>query len=245
MRVCNAKNWEKMGPAQFAGLKNIKVESLGNHHVPINHGEALELFKNRMETHSFTPTKEVGLLSPDRLKFVYVSEVQNEGNEYAFNLGFVNYNDRSRALEVISGEKVFVCSNEMYTGIVQESRRRHTTHVWKILEEKFEFGINRFSEFIEARRGQIDMLKEEKFNEPRFAAAILHLHRHSSFGNTDIGRIVTEWDNPSFQYGTHQRSAWNFQNACTYVIKENIEDPVRRISVCKDVDASIQHALVA
>lgn len=245
MRVCNAKNWETLDVAKFPMLKNIKVKPLGNRHVPVNHGEALEIFKNRMTEHKFTPSKEVGLLSPDRLKFVYISEVVNEGNEYAFNLGFVNYNNKARSLEVISGEKVFVCSNEMYSGIVQESRRRHTTNVWSVIESKFEIGINQFSEFIEARRTQINRLKDVKFNDARLGQAILHLHRFSSLGNTDIGRIVTEWDHPSFDYGTHRQSAWNFQNACTYVIKENIEDPLRRITVCKDVEAAISEVVAA
>lgn len=240
LRSCNMRAWDKI--TDIETLKNVPTEPLGPRHVPVNHGVALDVFKNMLSGIKVNFTKEVGMLSPDQLKYVYAVQVQAQNDDYAFNLGFINYNNKQRSLTGIAGESVFVCSNECYTGQIEDSKRRHTTNIMDDLADKFNACFAYFADFKERRSADITLMKAKKFGEVELGRVVLDLHRKSRIGNTNIDRIIGEWDNPQFNYGGNtEKTAWGFLNSATHVFK-GINDPLQRIELNCDINQYIAEA---
>lgn len=242
MTILNQKNWDEV--TDVATLKGVNTKRLGKRHVPINHGEALDLFKGKLADRNIKINTQNGMLSPDNYKYVYVVGVSTEGltdGSYGFNLGFVNYNNKQKSLTVIAGEQVMVCSNECFTGQVVSSRRRHTENAMNDINERFDNGFEYFDKFVEQRSGIISTMRKREFGDAQLGEVVLSYHRESMIGNTHINRIIQEYDKPTFDYGTGGGTAWDFLNAVTHVLK-GVNDPLARMNLQKDTDTYINEA---
>ncbi len=238
MPVINEKGWTEI--VDVDNLRTVNTRPLGRRHVPVNHGEALDIFRNVLSDKDITAKSESGLLSPDDYKYVYVMQVEVAGiKDYIFNLGFINYNNKQKSMTVIAGETVMVCSNECYTGIIKESRRKHTNNVFEDIRDKFNIGVEYFKRFKEQRYTEINTLKKQEFGDRQVADVVLNMHRKSLMANTNIDRIIKEWDKPTFDYGTGGNTAWDFLNASTYTFKEYVRDPLQRITLTNEVSEYI------
>jgi len=242
--VMNAKNWDEI--TDIANLKTINTPPRGPRHRPVNHGEVLEVFKERMDNGNVRFTNEVGLVSPDKYKFVYLVDVKtgdpDTKRDYTFSLGFINYNNKQKSLTVIAGEKVFVCSNEMFSNQMEDTRRRHTENIFRDISDKFDTGVNYFSDFVETRQQGITTCKNTEFDEKDLGKTILNYHRRSAIGNTCINRIIKEWDEPSYDYGTGGGTVWDFQNSVTHVLKD-VTDPLSRMNLQRDTQVYLDEVL--
>lgn len=236
MSVINEKHWTEI--TNIESLREVNTKRLGPRHVPINHGDALDLFKNKLADRDIKITSENGMLSPDDYKYVYVVAIDTKGltdGSYNFNLGFVNHNDKSKSLTIIAGETVMVCSNGTYTGQIASSRRRHTENAIGDIDEKFDNGFEYFDEFVKKRCMEISTLKNTDFTEEDLGKMILNFHRRSQIGNTHIHRIIQEYDKPTFDYQTGGNTFWDFHNAVTHTIKK-ITNPIDRMRISNDSD---------
>lgn len=235
MNVMNACRWTET--VELPSLKQIMPESLGPRHQPINHGDALEMFRSRLEANNIKIGNERGLLSPNRMKYVYVADVNvNDTADYVFTVGFGNYNNRQRAFFGIAGEKVNVCSNECYGGIMPGSKR-HTTNIGDRLIIKIDDIIETFKQFRERRTRKITQLGQTKFNDQNVANCLLYMIRNSAISNSDIARIVKEWDNPR-HVEFEDKTAWSFQNCFTEIVKRT-DNPIRRMELTSDIKKAI------
>lgn len=240
VKVCNEKNWDET--VDVERLSKIKPQSLGPRHKPVCHGDVLKMFKERMEDNGITVVGERGLLSDDRLKYVYVADVYDEDvDDYTFTLGFVNYNNKKKALAGITGERVAVCSNENYIGEDVNDRKRHTNNIGDRLFDKCENIIDKFTNFKKVRAEEIKQMQATPFTDENMGNVVLSLLRKSVISNTDVARIVKEYDEPSYKEFSHG-TAWCFLNACTTVLKKT-ENPLRRMEICRDIRDAIQKEL--
>ena len=225
--ICNQMNWETT--TNVNRLTDIVTEPRGPRHNPVNHGMALELFKERLDGSNIKISKDNGMLSTDLMKYIYTAEVMDESiPDYAFTLGFINFNNKKKSFTGLFGETVFVCSNEMFRGETINDNRRHTANVWGKLTGKMDSIIERFNIFRDNRFKQIETMKEMELSDRDTGEIILNMHRNSVMSNTNIARVVHEFD-----YPTHQefktRTLWSLQNAVTETAK-NITDPNRRMN---------------
>jgi hypothetical protein len=106
MKVLNERNWQETTNVET--LKNVIAEAMGPRHCPVNHGEALQMFSDRLHNSGLEVSTDRGLLSPDQKKYVYVADINDNINDYKFTIGFVNYNNRQKAFSGIAGERVMV-----------------------------------------------------------------------------------------------------------------------------------------
>lgn len=240
--VCNQMNWTNV--TNIGNLRNIPTESLGPRHSPVNHGDCLDIFQNTLADKNVNFDNGTGLLSKDRLKYVYVCEINVDNRpDLTFTMGFCNYNNKKKSLTGLAGEKVFVCSNEMYTGQIKDYRRRHTAGIHGEVRGVFENTVEQFDAFVKKRGAEIDFLKEAKFGDKQLGDTVLNLHRNSYLGSTNISRIVKEWDNPRHEE-FKERTAWHFQNAATEVMK-GVTNPDSRLLFCNDIHKFINQAIAA
>jgi len=225
--ICNDKNWETT--TNINRLSSIITEPRGPRHNPVNHGTALELFNERLGNNNIKISKQNGMLSQDLMKYIYTAEVIDESiPDFAFTLGFINFNNKKKSFTGLFGETVFVCSNEMFRGETIKDNRRHTANIMGKLEGKMDSIIDRFNDFRDKRFVQIEAMKNYELSDRETGELILNMHRNNVMSNTNIARVVQEFDFP-----THEefkpRTLWSFQNSVTETAK-NITDPNRRMN---------------
>ena len=243
MQVINEKGWRETTDDKM--LLDIETIPLGERHVPVNHGEVLNMFREELNSREVNIQRESGLLSDDNLKYVYTVEVTDDATDssYCFTLGFVNYNNKQKSFTMLAGEKVFVCSNEMYVGELNTTRRRHTTNIMFDLDYKLQEGFERYEHFTDVRCREIDVMREQNVSEELFGKIIVDMHRNNVMSNTNIGKLVEEWDEPTFEYEGGQSTMWDFQNCATHVAKR-ISNPLQRIETTSKLQEQIQNIII-
>lgn len=225
--VCNQKHWEVTTNPTY--LNSFPLVKMGARHNPIAHGNVVERFNERLDNRGLKTVNQVGMLSRDHLKYVYVVDIVEENchDDFTFTVGFVNYNNCQKAFTGIYGERVFICSNEMYRGEDIETRRKHTSKLDVILTDKIDGIIEHFFDFQKQRLIEIERLKNCKFTDRMLADSVLAMTRANVVGNTNILNVVREFDQPKYEE-FHDRNAWHFQQAFTETLKK-IDDPTRRM----------------
>lgn len=236
MMTCNAKNWELT--TDVDRLLAIQPMKLGPKHEPVNHGEALQLFKAVAIDNKINFGKEFGMLSNDSSRFVYVADVKDTIGDLAYTLGFVNYNNMRKAFCGLAGERVFVCSNQRYSGVSDESTK-HLSSLKDGLRGKIENIVNFYSQFREKREKEIASLKEARYTDDSVGRAALTFLRKKTFPGATIEKIVNEWDKPSYDE-FKDRTAWSFLNATTHVMKS--ENPLRIAQVSSTLSEMVMAA---
>jgi hypothetical protein len=241
MRTCNSEKWmETIQPE----ILDFEPEILGPKHCPVNHSRILTGFKEQLTARHINITIEKGMLSPDKARFIYVADI-NTGMaaDYTYTIGFINYNDKTRAFTGLYGEKVFVCSNQMFHGTAVETKKRHTSSIIEVLTGKIEIIVDSFTRFVEGRQNEISQLKSTAFDDNRVGNVILNAIRNQTLGMANIGRIVEEWDSPAHDE-FKERNAWSFQNAVTEVLKR-VENPLEKVRASEEFRGFIRKELAA
>ena len=232
LMVCNGKNWRPT--IDVSELHDVMTDPQGPRHMPINHGHILEMFKEKIAADGIVIGEEQGLLSKDLFRYFFVAEVSDSMlPDLNFNLGFINFNDRSCSFTGLAGERVFACSNMQFSGKTIDIRRRHTTNVLSELSDKIDAIIARFKQFQRTRSEEIGSLKDCGFDDDNVAHCVLEMHRKTWMSNSDIGRVVAEWDAPTFSE-FEDRTAWSFNQAVTHILKKT-DNPVRLVQINNQV----------
>lgn len=236
--VCNSMNWTKT--VDMDQLRSIAARSMGPRHNPVNHGEMLERFKNRGTFNGVEITDEQGLLSPDGKRYMYVAETRYDSAnmDFSFTVGFVNFNDRSRSFTGLAGMQVFVCSNLTISGMINESRTRHSTNVESRLDEKIDTVFAQFANTRRVQLANVDAMKATKLTDELLGKFILWSTRQNFMGSTNLIRVINEVDRPTLN-NKDDSSLWRLHNAATYVIRENINNPVLAVESTKRVNDGI------
>lgn len=238
--LCNSKGWNRTVDAEL--LSRIETAPMGSRHVPANHGMVLDLFNTILERNQVVPFKRDGVLSPDKKRYIHMVEVNDQRvPDFNFTFGFINYNNKQKSLTMFAGERVFICNNGMMSGIIEATRRKHTAGLESEISDRFNLGFDQFNKFRDERLKEIEDMKGFKVKDTQFGEFVLNLHRYSCIGNTNITRVVQEWDRPSFQYENvaEQKTAWGLQNACTYIFDHNVENPLQRMELNTEVKGYI------
>lgn len=208
-------------------LKRVRNPSLGNRHLPINHGDVLEMFRLKAEANGMKLGDSSGYLSPETDKFIYVAEV-SATPEMAYAIGFINFNDRSRSFVGLAGEKVFTCSNCQFGGVFTPSRTRHTLNVDDRLGDKVENIFDAYRGYEAKMRREQGFLEETEINDAILGEVIVNIMRKGVMGATNVQRIVTEYDNPTFNDKDAPANGWRLNNAITHTLKK-IKNPIQNI----------------
>lgn len=242
--VCNQMNWTNTTNMDM--LRAVVANPMGPRHNPVNHGEVLERFRSRADHAGIKVTAETGLLSPDQKRFMYVADIAYDSlkSDFAFTVGFINFNDRSRSFTTLAGQRVFVCSNLSVTGTLEESRTRHSTNVDNRLDGRMDTAFSKFDEMFRIQMGNVDQMKATKLTDELLGRFVLEGTRRDLFGATNMRRVIQEVDTPTLN-NIHDDSAWRLHNAATYILRENVRNPLLVAEATKQVNDVINDLCVA
>lgn len=224
-RVCNQMGWDKT--VEMDLLRSIQPVSMGPRHNPVNHGEVLQRFLSRANNAGVKIESSTGLLSQDRNRYMYVADIRYDSiaTDFAFTIGFVNFNDRSKAFTMLAGQRVFVCSNLCVTGVIDEGRTRHSTNVDNRLDARIDTAFDTYNNMFRIQLNNVDAMKATKLTDELLGKFVLSATRMDFMGATNIRRIIEEVDTPTLN-NKDDNSLWRLHNAATWVIKENIKNPL-------------------
>lgn len=224
--------WENIG---VEGLENVVTEPRGSRHVPLKHADCLRRFKENLARNGIVTVKEEGLLSNDLFRYIHVFDVEKSTSdaEYNFRIGFINFNTGNHAWRGVYGTKHDTGATFL-TSHIPEARRYHTAGILNVVDDKIDSTSDMFKKYIIRRQSEIDYLKTVEIDDDTFARVVLALHRGKTMSNTNIGRVIELWDEPTREEWK-ARTAWTLHNAVAHTMSL-IPDPVNRI---EDMTAAI------
>lgn len=225
--VINGAGWIELASSEeFASLKKIENRSKGPKHVPVQHWDMLQIFNDRLAEGNVNVDASVGMLSPNTEKFVYVADVGlKDHKDFTFQLGFISYNDKSKAMRVIAADRVFCCSNQMFRGLTDE-KQYHLKGASDAIVGKIDSGIEKFKLFRDERLAEIKGLKNFEINRDTLGTIVMDLYLNEEFGKNPmlIGSIVNEWVSQHSKDPRHEEfidnTAWSLQNCATEQFKK-------------------------
>ncbi|MBO5141454.1 MAG: hypothetical protein J6C46_00365 [Clostridia bacterium] len=228
MSKIEAAGWMKV--TDIENLKNIKHTPQGPRHVPVPHYDAITSFKDQLDEHGIRVLNETIVLSPDTFRLMYLADVASENcNEYVYQVGFINNNDRSKAFTGIAGTKVLINSAQMHYSD-GSYKTRHTTNVREMLYERNAHIIKWFQEFYAEASGRINKMKNTEVTDEILGAVVLsYIRNRYTLSSTNIKNIVKEYDDPKFDE-FKPRNLWSLQNTTAEVFKK-VKSPLLKLEV--------------
>ena len=230
--MIRAKNrvWDEV--TDLENLKNYDHQPQGPRHVPINHYDAVDSFKERLNEYNIQIVAERAIISPDTFRLIYMADVQPNGKAeegFNFSVGFMNNNDRSRAFTGICGTHLYANDSEMYISD-NSFKTRHTTYVKEMLFERSSYIINWFNEYYMVQSGRINRMKDIKIGDEDLGAMMLkYIREKYTLSSTNIKRLVEQFDNPSMdEFKNAEHTLWMLYNTTAQVFKK-IASPLYKL----------------
>ena len=224
-QVLNQNGWNPTTDVEF--LASINNPSLGPRHLPIQHGEVLQMFLEKADQMGISIKSSSGFLSPEKDKYIYIAETdQNE--EVSYSLGFINFNDRSKSFVGLASERIHKWRSVCFSGVFSPSRTRHTLNVEERLEGKIDGVFGQYEKYITDMKSAMGFLKESQINDANLGRILVNLHRKQVMGATNITRIINEYDNPDFE--DVGNNGWKVYGSFSEVIKR-LKNPIDSITI--------------
>lgn len=223
--VMNGAGWRELHtPEEFALLKEINNESRGSKHVPMQHWDAINMFNDALASNNVVVKNDMGMLSQNLQKFVYTAEVtDSEQPDLSFFLGFLSFNDKTRALTTLCGRTVFCCSNGMIKLDQNAEKRKHLKGIESESQGIFSRAVDNFNRYRDEQMRRIGQMKQIEVDDRMLADIVLDMHKSNVFSHDPffIGNVVKEFvaEVPRHVEFSN-RSLWSCENALTEQYKK-------------------------
>ena len=141
--------------------------------------------------------------------------------------GLRNSADKSFALSILSGARVFVCAN----GVLSAEHiisRKHTSGL--DLVTSIDAALDAFMESLRGFNETYERLRSRQLRRTTAHSLVVELARAGAFASSDILPVVQEFENPR-HVEFRERNAWNLFQGCTEIMKN--QSPARRLMASK------------
>jgi hypothetical protein len=145
--------------------------------------------------------------------------------------GIRNSHDKSFALSILSGARVFICAN----GVLSAEHivaRKHTSGLDMV--ESIDKALDSFMDSIRSFQETYTRLNARRLTTTRAHALVVELARAGAFSSSDILPVVEEFETPRHPE-FKERNAWNLYQGCTEIMKS--QSPARQVDGFKALNA--------
>lgn len=143
----------------------------------------------------------------------------------SYSLGFINSNDRRKALKLTVGAHIKCCANGLCTGTVL-IKRLHD-HTVNDLSSIIGEAIDEYSKKAANIPDMVSALQKRPLLDSEASHALVTAARAKLIGWAAVGRVYQEYQRPKFE--EHGRgTSWSLLNAFTYAARRNV-NPTRQM----------------
>ncbi len=144
--------------------------------------------------------------------------------------GIRNSHDKSFALSILSGARVFICANGVLSAEHVISRK-HTSGLDMV--ESIDKALDAFMDSIRAFQETYTKLNAWRLTKTRAHSLIVDLARGGAFSSSDILPVVQEFENPRHPE-FKEPTAWNLYQSATEIMKA--QSPARQVEGFKSLN---------
>jgi hypothetical protein len=212
--IVHAGGWE----ATKGDLASVPLPEATTSYVPVPHGRLVEELELHIPRFGLKIHDEQFALARDGAQmFGVISCTNGHLDDWCLAIGLRNSYDRSLAVGLTVGHRVFCCDNLAFQGEVT-AERKHTVNVFRDLPDLLYRMLNQVSTMKARQAAEIDFYKSRELAELDVEHLVMQTIRHNAFPASKVPRLLEVWDTPGFPE-FEPRTAWSLLNAFTEVQK--------------------------
>lgn len=200
-------------------LACVPVPPESDSYFPVSYARFIEEMELHIPRFGLTIEREEFALAHSGQQMFGVLTCRNghEQPDYTLAIGLRNSYDRSLAVGLVVGTRVFCCDNLAFSGEVQAARR-HTVNVFRDLPDL----IYRMLSQVVSLRTRIDedvaAMKARTLAASQAHHLMVEAVRRHVLPASQLPRVLSAWDKPKHSEFA-PRTAWSLYNAFTEVTK--------------------------
>lgn len=208
-------------------------------HVPVAHSHVVQALIESLAFRNLEVVRDEYAITPDFQRMFGFLEINIEDKGIRLALGVRNSHDKSFALGITVGYRVFVCDNLAFHGDFQAVNKRHSKKM--DIQEVIAVGVDKAQRHFEPMQRTIDAWQHYSLTDfqarnviyEAFIAGSLDVPKH-------LSRVVHEnyfTPTPAFE----ERSMWSLSNAFTTAFKGL--DPIPQMKAAAALGPFLEHGL--
>jgi hypothetical protein len=188
-------------------------------HVPVPHSTLLDLVDLELHHKGIEVVEDEHVLDSGGNRYFSLFALRSNNSIQQTFLGLRNSHDMSVAASIVTGSRVFVCSNLMFDGEIKLGLR-HTLNIEAKLPNMIDDAISRAINITSFQKERLDNYRTTKISNEKAENIIVDMWRKSAVPAAAIAKIVQEFEDPSHdEFLEDGKSVWRLQNAITEVIR--------------------------
>jgi hypothetical protein len=202
--------------ADESEVRAVPTPDIHGAHVPIPHESVFDHVHhqlNDMGEHFDTVTHALYRGGDRYIGLGLLKGPRHHGRDTV--VGWFNSHDKSKAVTLLFGERVFVCFNLLLTAEVRLARK-HTRHVARDLPELVAHGLSKLDDIRAVQAARYDAYMNTRLTPEAGHDLLIRLLDERVFAGSKIPRILDEWRAPSFPEHREDESLMRLHNAITY-----------------------------
>jgi hypothetical protein len=192
---------------------------------PIAHGDLIAALDRQLLVRGITIRKEAFAIQRGGARLFAVLDLSLESSaEFSAAMGIRTANDRSMALEIAVGVKVFVCDNLAFSGDLIALRRKHTARF--DLNADISRAVDRYQEHLVALQRTIAAAQEAPIADEEAKCLIFEAFHDEIVPIRYFGQVAETYFNPGEDMSDVQpRTMWGLHNAFTRAVRQMAPAP--------------------
>lgn len=198
---------------------------------PVQHAELVSVLRDQLESRGLRIREEAYAVQRDgALLFGVLDLAWRENGEFAAALGLRTANDKTMAIQIAVGFRVFVCDNLVFAGDLIALRRKHTAGL--DLPREIAGAIDRYQEgSISLERG-IERLRDAEISEREAKARIFDVFEQAILPVRFFRPVCDAYFRPAENApDVKPRTLWGLHNAMTRLVRRMPPAPAFQATV--------------
>jgi uncharacterized protein DUF932 len=207
--------WE----ATRADLAAVPVPETTSSYHPVPYGRFVEEVELHVPRFGLTVQSSVFALARDGSQMFGVLTCRNgrPSDDHALAIGIRNSYDRSLAVGMVAGTRVFCCDNLAFSGEVKMDRK-HTVHVFRDLPDLIYRMLSQVSSMRSRINEEIATMKVRELPPAHAHHLMVVSIRENVLSASRLPKVIEAWEEPQHEE-FNPRTAWSLFNAFTEVQK--------------------------
>jgi hypothetical protein len=190
-------------------------ESLGSRHAPFSHATMWDIVQTQLKSLGIEISQSIHALDRTGNRYFGIAEVKGERSDFADIMAWRSSHDQRFGATFTGGNGVFVCSNLCMFGEIKLSTKQ-TVNVL----DRLRGVIRKLDNNNAHQERKFENYRLSKVSRARSNAFITELVRRDVITGSQVGRVISEWDEPSHaEHAEDGHSVWRMFNAVTEAMK--------------------------